>query len=52
MALLEVNVILMEADRVPSRKDLGNVDIMNAVITSLKSAERNLVDLSEHNYLI
>ena len=46
--LLEVDVDLLEADRVPLRKDPGTVD---AVITSPRSAERNLVDLSGHSYL-
>jgi len=43
---------LMEADRVPMRKDPGNVGIMDALITSLRNAGRNLVDLSGHIYLI
>ena len=51
-ALMEVDVILMEADRAPLRKDLDNVSIVDAVIAFLKSAGRNLVDLSRHNYLI
>ena len=46
--LLEVDVDLLEADRVPLRKDPGTVD---AVITSPRSAGRNLVDLSRHSYL-
>ena len=52
VALLEVDVIFMEADRVPLRRDLNNVGIVGAVITSLKSVRRNLIDLSGHNYLI
>ena len=52
VALLEVDVVLMEGDRVPLRKDLGNVGTVDAIITSPKSAERNFVDLSGHNYLI
>ena len=43
---------LMEADRVPMRKDPGNVGIIDALITSLRNAGRNLVDLSGHIYLI
>ena len=49
---LEVDVVLMKADKVPLRKDPGIVDTMDTVITSSKSAERNLVNLSGHNYLI
>jgi len=37
---------------VPLRKDSGSVGTVNAVITSPKSAGRNLIDLSGHNYLI
>ena len=44
---LEMDVIFMEADKVPLRKDL-----MDAVITSPRSVGRNLVELSGHNYLI
>ena len=43
---LEVDVVLMEADRVSLRKDPGYVGIVDAVITSPRSVERNLVDLS------
>jgi len=39
--LLEVDVAHMEADRVPLRKDLGNVGTVDAVITSLRSAGRH-----------
>jgi len=49
--LLEVNVTCMEADRVPLRKDLSNASTVDAVITSSRSAGRNLIDLSRHNYL-
>jgi len=41
----------MEADRVPLRKDPGNAGTMDVIITSPRSVERNLVDLSEHSYL-
>ena len=51
VAPLEVDVVLMEADRVPLRKDPGYVGTVNAVITSPRSAWRNLVDLSGHSYL-
>ena len=51
MDLLEVNIARMEADRVSLRKNLGNADIVDAVITSPRSAERNLVDLSGHSFL-
>jgi len=40
----KMNVDLMEADRVPLRKTPDNLGIVNVVITSLKSAGRNLVD--------
>ena len=46
--LLEVDVARMETDKVPLRKDPDNMD---AVITSPRSARRNLVDLSGHSYL-
>ena len=49
--LLEVDVAHMEADRVPLRKGLSNADTVDAVITSPRSAGRNLVYLSGHNYL-
>ena len=49
--LLEVDVVRMEADRMPLRKALGNAGIVNAVITSPRSAGRNLINLSEHSYL-
>jgi len=52
MAPLEVDMVLTEADRVPLRKNLNKIGIVNAVITSPKSPGRNLVDLSGHNYLI
>ena len=41
----------MEADRVPLIKALGTAGTVDAVITSSRSAERNLVDLSGHSYL-
>ena len=44
--LLEVGVARMETDRVPLRKDPGNASTVDAVITSPRSAGRNLVDLS------
>ena len=44
--LLEVDVARMEADRVLLRKVLSNAGTMDAVITSPRSAGRNLVDLS------
>ena len=50
--LLEVDVDLMEADRVLQRKDPGNVGTVDVVITSSRSAGRNLDGLSRHNYLI
>jgi len=49
--LLEVDVTRMEADRMPLRKALDNTYIMDTVITSPRSAERNLVDMSGHSYL-
>jgi len=49
--LLEVNVAHMEADIVPLRKALGNAGTVHAVITSPRSAGRNLVNMSGHNYL-
>jgi len=45
--LLEVDVARMEADRVPLSKDPDNAGI----ITYSRSAGRNLVDLSGHNFL-
>jgi len=51
MDLLEVDVARMEADRVLLRKDPGNAGTVDAVITSSRSAGRNLVDLSGHNFL-
>ena len=47
---LEVDAVLMEADRVPLRKTPDNVGIVDIVIISLKSAGKNLVDLSGHSY--
>jgi len=44
-------VDLMEADKVSLRKASCNIGIMDVVITSPKSAGRNLVDLSGHSYL-
>ena len=49
--LLEVDVTRMEADRVLLGKNPGNADTVNAVITSLKSAGINLINLSGHSYL-
>jgi len=43
---LEVDVDLMKADRVPLRKTPDNVGIVDVAITSPKSVERNLIDLS------
>jgi len=48
---LDVDVARMEADRVPLRKVPSNAGTMDAVITFRRSAGRNLVDLSGHNYL-
>jgi len=48
---VEVDVARMEADRVPLRKDPSNAGTVNAVITSLRSAGRNLIDLSGHTFL-
>ena len=44
-----VDVDFMKADRVSLRKAPDNVGIVDVVITSLKSAGRNLVDRSGHN---
>ena len=52
MNSLEVDVDLMEADRVSLRKALSNVGLVDVVITSPKSVERNLIDLIRHSYLI
>jgi len=52
MNSLEVDVDLMEADRVPLRKAPSNVGLVDVVITSPKSVERNLIDLIRHSYLI
>ena len=49
---MEVNVDLMEADRVPLRKAPDNIGIVDVAITSPKSVRRNLNVLSGHNYLI
>ena len=49
---LEVDVDLMEADRVALRKASGNVGIVNVAITFPKNTGRNLDVLSEHSYLI
>ena len=49
--LLKLDMVLIEADRVSLIKAPGNVSIVDRVITSPKSAERNLIDLSGHNYL-
>jgi len=50
--ILEVDVTRMEADKVPLSKVLSNAGTVDAVITSPRSAERKLVDLSGYNYLI
>ena len=51
-AILEdEDVARMEANRVPLRKDPGNADTVDAVITSPRSAGRNLINLSSHSYL-
>jgi len=49
--LMEVGVARMDVDRVPLRKVHANAGTVNAVITSPRSAGRNLVDLSRHSYL-
>ena len=49
---LEVDIDLMEAERVPLRKAYSNEGIVNIAITSLKSAGRNLDVMGRHNYLI
>ena len=46
---LEVDVDLMEADKVPLRKAPDNVGIVHVAITSPKSAGRNLDVLSGRN---
>ena len=48
--LLEVDVARMEAERVPLRKVPDNAGTVDAVITSPRSAGRNLVDLSGHSF--
>ena len=48
---LDVDVDLMKANKVPLRKAPGNVGIVGIVITSSKSAGKNLIDLSGHNNL-
>jgi len=52
MNSLKVNMDPMEANKVSLRKAPDNVGIVNVVITSLKSAEKNLIHLSGHNYLV
>jgi len=52
MNSLEMDVDLMEADRVSLRKALSNVGLVDVVITSPKSVGRNLIDLIRHSYLI
>ena len=52
MNSLKVDVDPMEANIVSLRKAPDNVGIVDVVITSLKSAERNLIHLSGHNYLV
>jgi len=47
--LLELDMARIEADRMPLRKGLGNASTMDAVITSPRSAKRNLIDLSGHS---
>jgi len=49
---LEVDVDLMEADKVPLKKVPDNVGIVNIAITSSKSVGRNLDAQSGHSYLI
>ena len=49
--LLEVDVVRMEAERVSLKKDPDNTGTVDAVITSLRSVGRNLVDLTGHSYL-
>jgi len=49
---LEVDMDLMEAERVPLRKAYSNEGIMDVAITSLKSVGRNLDVMGGHNYLI
>jgi len=48
---LYVDVDFIEADIVPLRKTADNVGIVDVVITSPKSAGRNLIDLSGYNCL-
>ena len=50
--LLEVDVARMKVDRVPLRKALSNVGLVDVVITSPKSVGRNLIDLIRYSYLI
>ena len=49
--LLEVDMARIEADKVPLRKIPNNAGTVDALITSPRSAGRNLVDLSGHSYL-
>jgi len=49
---MEVDVNLMEVDRVPLRKAPDNVRIVDVAITSPKSAGRNFDIVSGRNYLI
>ena len=48
--LLEVDMARI-ADRMSLRKVFDNAGTVDAVITSPRSAGRNLVDLSGHSYL-
>jgi len=49
---LEVAVDLIVADRVALIRALDNVSIVTGIMTSLRSAERNLVALNGHNWLM
>jgi len=49
---LEMDVVRIEADRVPLKKNPANVTTVDAVITFLRSAGRNFVDLNGYSYLI
>ena len=46
VALLDLNAVLLVADRVLLTRGLGTVSIVHGVTTSLRSARRSLVDLS------
>ena len=49
---LEEDVAHMVVDIVVLTKDHVNTDIVGEIITSLRSAERNLIALNNHNWLI